>query len=66
MSDYLIHWGIKGQKKGNRRFQYEDETLTPEGRERYLGSSSGRQKYLKVLNKDKKIFSVSKGIRTIW
>lgn len=35
MSDYLIHYGILGQKKGNRRFQYEDGTLTPEGRIRY-------------------------------
>lgn len=35
MSDYLIHYGIKGQKKGNRRFQYEDGTLTPEGKIRY-------------------------------
>lgn len=57
MSDYLIHWGIKGQRKGFRRFQNEDGSLTPEGRERYLGSSSGRQKYLKALNKDKKKYS---------
>jgi hypothetical protein len=35
MSDYLIHWGIPGQKKGNRRFQYKDGSLTPEGRVRY-------------------------------
>ena len=34
MPDYLIHWGIKGQK-GLRRFQYEDGTLTPEGKIRY-------------------------------
>ena len=32
---YLAHFGIKGQKWGERRFQYEDGTLTPEGRERY-------------------------------
>jgi len=57
MSDYLIHWGIPGQRKGFRRFQYKDGSLTPEGRERYLGSSSGRQKYLKALNKDKKKYS---------
>lgn len=35
MSNYLIHHGIKGQKKGIRRFQYEDGSLTPEGRARY-------------------------------
>lgn len=33
--DELYHYGIKGQKKGNRRFQYEDGSLTPEGKERY-------------------------------
>ena len=31
----LMHAGIKGQKWGVRRFQYEDGTLTPEGRRRY-------------------------------
>ena len=35
MDDYLIHWGIPGQRKGNRRFQYKDGSLTPEGRIRY-------------------------------
>lgn len=38
MSDYpnyLSHYGILGQVHGKRRFQYEDGTLTPEGRERY-------------------------------
>lgn len=34
MSDYLVHHGIKGQKWGVRRFQYEDGTLTPLGRQR--------------------------------
>lgn len=31
----LYHHGIKGQKWGIRRFQYEDGSLTPEGRQRY-------------------------------
>lgn len=35
MSDYLIHWAIKGQRKGIRRFQNKDGSLTPEGRIRY-------------------------------
>ena len=34
-SDFLIHYGIKGQKWGVRRFQNEDRTLTPAGKERY-------------------------------
>ena len=33
--DFLCHHGIKGQKWGIRRFQYEDGSLTPEGKERY-------------------------------
>lgn len=33
---YLVHHGIKDQKWGIRRFQNEDGSLTPEGRERYL------------------------------
>ena len=37
---YLVHYGIKGQKWGIRRFQNEDGSLTAEGRKRY-GDSSG-------------------------
>lgn len=32
---YLAHHGILGQKKGRRRYQYEDGRLTPEGKKRY-------------------------------
>lgn len=42
-SDELYHHGIKGQKWGNRRYQYEDGSLTPEGRQRYgVGNGRGR------------------------
>lgn len=46
---YLIHFGIKGQKWGVRRFQNPDGTLTPEGQARY-NTLSDRQKkdYLKM------------------
>ena len=38
----LYHHGIKGQKWGVRRFQYEDGSLTPEGRERYRDGDGTR------------------------
>lgn len=31
----LLHWGIKGQKWGRRRFQNQDGSLTPAGEKRY-------------------------------
>lgn len=40
--DTLYHHGIKGQKWGIRRFQNEDGSLTPAGREHYgYGSAKG-------------------------
>ena len=36
--EYLEHYGIKGQKWGERRFQNEDGSLTAEGRKRYRSS----------------------------
>ena len=41
--NYLCHFGIFGQKWGVRRYQNPDGTLTPEGRERYLGSDFDRE-----------------------
>ena len=38
MGQYLMHFGIKGQKWGVRRFQNEDGTLTEEGKKRYIDS----------------------------
>lgn len=44
----LYHHGIQGQKWGVRRYQYEDGSLTPEGKKRYYvngeDSSSGYTK----------------------
>lgn len=31
----LVHYGVPGQQRGKRRYQNEDGTLTPEGREHY-------------------------------
>lgn len=44
-SNYLEHHGIKGQKWGTRRFQNEDGSLTPEGKERYSLGSSGKNSF---------------------
>lgn len=35
MQTELKHWGILGQKWGKRNYQYEDGSLTPEGRDHY-------------------------------
>lgn len=43
MTEELTHSGIPGMKWGNRRFQYEDGTLTPEGRRRYLKNPDERR-----------------------
>ncbi len=52
-SNELMHWGIKGQKWGVRRFQNEDGTLTEEGRKRYMTNGSGLQKRSSILPKER-------------
>lgn len=42
MSDYLIHHGIKGMRWGIRKYQNEDGSLTPAGKQRY-GSAYDRR-----------------------
>lgn len=57
---YLEHHGIKGQKWGERKYQYKDGSLTPEGRKRYgvLGSTKAyikrRQKNVDKFYKESK------------
>ena len=41
-SSDIYHWGIKGQKWGVRRWQYEDGTLTPEGKIHYGKLTDGK------------------------
>jgi len=53
MNRYLIHHGIRGQKWGERRFQNEDGSLTPEGKIRYAGDSLKRQQTLFVSGSSK-------------
>lgn len=47
----LIHYGIKGQKWGLRRFQNEDRTLTEEGKARYNKDSREERKARKAERK---------------
>lgn len=63
MENEFYHTGIKGQKKGVRRFQYENGTLTPEGRIRYAKylnkdgtglSRKGKRKLKKINKQDAK------------
>lgn len=42
MSDFLAHYGVQGQKWGERRYQYQDGSYTPEGRIHY-GIGDGRR-----------------------
>ena len=42
-TDELLHYGIKGQKWGVRRFQNEDRTWTEAGKERYGSGKSDRK-----------------------
>jgi len=44
MQNYLAHHGIVGQRKGIRRFQNEDGSLTPAGKERYGEWHPGKRK----------------------
>lgn len=36
-NDYIVHWGIKGQKWGVRRYQNADGTYTEAGKKRRQG-----------------------------
>jgi len=51
----LIHHGIKGQKWGVRRYQYEDGTYTPEGIERYRKKSENAKTRVQVYDTVEKI-----------
>lgn len=60
-NDELYHHGVKGQKWGKRRYQNQDGSLTPAGKERYskkltkmyaqLGRTQGRAEYYKQKGK---------------
>lgn len=56
----LTHYGIKGQTWGERRFQYADGSLTPEGRKRYLKESKLDPSSKKDSKKSDPLFDISK------
>ena len=64
----LMHHGIKGQKWDLRRFQYEDGSLTPAGRARYLkgGAMAEGMRYSsqrkKAIARKEKIDSFKSGV----
>jgi hypothetical protein len=52
MNDKLKHSGIKGMKWGIRRYQNEDGSLTPAGKERYY-NSTGKSPYTSGISNSK-------------
>ncbi len=54
MSDYhttyLVHHGIRGQKWGDRRYQNEDGSYTPEGKMRRRSDRDGRNSHFSMKN----------------
>ena len=54
-SDYLMHFGIKGQKWGVRRFQNEDGTLTDSGKKRYAKDLKKLNSINRKANKTQKV-----------
>lgn len=52
--DELQHWGIKGQRWGQRRYQNKDGTLTPAGKKRY------NQEIAKLKEEEKKVKAAEK------
>lgn len=53
-SDELRHYGIKGQRWGVRRFQEEDGSLTPAGKERYADDLDSNKKQIQNEKQDTK------------
>lgn len=56
--EYISHHGILGQKWGIRRYQYEDGSLTPEGRIRY----GTQENYERALRKHDRNVKIAKGV----
>ena len=57
--DYIVHYGIKGQQHGKRRFQNEDGSLTEAGKLRY-GRAGGHRVGPRELSKKEKSYRKSR------
>ena len=61
--DYIMHSGTLGMKWGVRRYQNEDGSLTPEGKERYGRTMEYNKKISKAKNKSKKAYESGKTLK---
>ena len=59
VNNYLMHYGINGQKWGIRRFENEDGTLTPAGKKRYEKVKAAFAK--RVQKEGKKDYALDRG-----
>lgn len=69
--DFFMHYGIKNQKWGVRRFQNEDRTLTEAGKERYRKDSKDedrkkRDKSMTGMNRDGEPVKAEKSGSSKW
>lgn len=55
LSDELMHYGIKGQKWGLRRYENKDGTLTEEGKKRYYKPRDPAERKQKLYELNKRI-----------
>lgn len=60
--DYLMHYGIKGQKWGVRRFQKKDGSLTSQGKKRYNEDEGPETKKKGLSDKQKKAIKVGAAV----
>ena len=65
-SDELWHHGIKGQKWGIRRYQNEDGSLTPAGKERYGTAENMRNQMALDEARSKYKKANRKGVLSVW
>ena len=58
--DELTHWGIKGQKWGQRRYQNKDGSLTPAGQKRYNKEVEKLKKETAKVKAEQKALAIKK------